>query len=76
LQFFWKKLFVIKIKPLKKRNNEIIIQYLMDSIDSTVIKDEPPFVRLVGVSMDVRSDVNQMSKKAQDCPSMLIGKEL
>jgi hypothetical protein len=28
----------IKIKPLKKRSNEIIIQYL------TVVKDEPPFV--------------------------------
>jgi hypothetical protein len=46
------------------RNNEIIIQYLTDS---TVFKDEPSVVGLMGVSMDVRSDVKQMSKIAQDC---------
>jgi hypothetical protein len=63
----------IKIKPLKKRNNEIIIQYLTDP---TVTKDEPPAVRFVGVSTDVRSDVKQMSKIAQDWPSLLIGKQL
>jgi hypothetical protein len=62
------------IKSLKKQNNEIIIQYLTDS---TVIKDEPPVVGVVtAVSMDVRSDVKQMSKIAQDCPSVLIGKQL
>jgi hypothetical protein len=32
------KFIPIKIKPLKKRNNEIIIQYLTDP---TVTKDEP-----------------------------------
>jgi hypothetical protein len=42
------------IKSLKKRNNKIIIQYLTDL---TVTKDEPPAVGLVGVSMDVKSDV-------------------
>jgi glycine/serine hydroxymethyltransferase len=61
------------MKPLKKRNNEIVIQYLTDS---TVVKDEPPLVGLVGVSVYVRSDVKQMSKIAQDCPSVLIGKQL
>jgi hypothetical protein len=61
------------IKPLKNRNKEIIIQYLTDS---SVLKDEPPVVRLVGVSMDVRLDVKQMSKIAQDGPSVLIGKRL
>jgi hypothetical protein len=35
-------------------------------------KDESPAVRLVGVSTDVK----QMSKIAQDCPSLLIGKKL
>jgi hypothetical protein len=29
----------------------------------------------VGVSMDVRSDVKQMSKIEQDCPSVLTGKQ-
>jgi hypothetical protein len=62
----------IKIKPLKKRNNEIIIQYLTDP---SVTKDVPA-VRFVGVSTDVRSDVKQMSKIAQDWPSLLIGKQL
>jgi hypothetical protein len=51
----------------------MIIQYLTDS---TVVKDEPPVVGLVGGSMDVRSDVKQMSKIAQDCPSVLISKQL
>jgi hypothetical protein len=59
------------IKPLKKRNNEIIIQS-----DLTVVKDEPPVVGLVGGSMDIRSDIKQMSKIAQDFPSVLIGKQL
>jgi hypothetical protein len=61
------------IKPLKKRNNEIIIQSLTDL---TVVKDEPPVVGLVGGSMDIRSDIKQMSKIAQDFPSVLIGKQL
>jgi hypothetical protein len=39
------KLFIIKIKPLKKRNNEIIIQYLSGT---TVVFNKPP---VVGVSM-------------------------
>jgi hypothetical protein len=30
----------------------------------------------VQLPMDVRSDVKQMSKIAQDCPSMLRGKQL
>jgi hypothetical protein len=57
--------------PLKNRNNEIIMQYLTDS---TVVKDESPLVGLVGVSTDDRSDVKQMTKIGQDCPSVLIRK--
>jgi hypothetical protein len=38
-------------KLLKQRNNEIITQYLTGY---TVVKDKP---HVVGVSMDVRSDV-------------------
>jgi hypothetical protein len=63
-EIFNKYIISIKINPLKKRNNEIIIKYLPDS---TVIKDEPLVVRLVGVSMNVSYDVKQMSKIAQYC---------
>jgi hypothetical protein len=53
-------------KPLKNRNNEIIVQYLTNS---TVIKDEPPVMRLVGVSnCPWMSD--QLSNKCQKCPKM------
>jgi hypothetical protein len=40
-----------------------------------VVKDESLLVGLVGMSTDDRSDVKQMTKIWQDCPSVLIGKQ-
>jgi hypothetical protein len=48
---FNNEIIPIKKKPPKKRNNEIITQYLTGSI---VVTDESP---VVGVSMNATSDI-------------------
>jgi hypothetical protein len=57
-------------KTLKKRNNEIITQYLTGS---TMVEDESP---VVGVSMNVKMTQMSKSKISQVGRSVLKSKQL